>query len=91
MLAWPVFRLLLVIIFIKETPYFHITKDQIEKTKVLLDEIYKKEWVDFEFEKARNLFHSEKTESSKSCISAFKNPRKRYLAMIGVYLFFVQQ
>lgn len=89
MFGWPIIRLVMVWTSIGETAYFYVSKTKMEKCKDMLEEIYKPDWVEFELQKTLQLFQEENT--NKTMISELKNPDKRYLAMIGVYFFFVQQ
>lgn len=89
MAIWPVIRMLMIFYSIQETPYFWISKSNIEEARELTEEIYKEKWVEFELEKAIEHYKSEQT--STSVIVELKHPIKRKMCLIGVYLFFVQQ
>jgi facilitated trehalose transporter len=89
MAIWPVIRMLMIFYSIQETPYFWISKSNIEEARELTEEIYKAKWVEFELEKAIEHYRSEQT--SASMIVELNHPIKRKMCLIGVYLFFVQQ
>ena len=89
MVIWPVIRMLMIFSSIRETPYFWISKSNIEEARELTEEIYKEKWVEFELEKAIEHYRSEQT--SASMVVELKHPIKRKMCLIGVYLFFVQQ
>lgn len=89
MAIWPVIRMLMIFYSIQETPYFWISKSNIEEARELTEEIYKEKWVEFELEKA--IEHNKSEQTSTSMIVELKHPIKRKMCLIGVYLFFVQQ